>query len=96
MCLHLRGHSILKNTPAVLEAWRRNSDLPLLTVISQIDFPHPPPGVTVLGRLPFEELKQHINRHQIHVCPSRAEGWGHYITEGLSVGAAVITTDAPP
>lgn len=95
-CLHLKGHSDLKNTPAVLEAWARNPDLPPLTIIAQTPIPHPPPGVTVLGRLPFDELRQHINRHQIHLCPSRAEGWGHYITEGLSVGAAVITTNAPP
>jgi hypothetical protein len=95
-CLHLKGHSGLKNTPAVLEAWAANPDLPPLTVIAQQPIPHPPPGVTVLGHLPFTDVVTHLNRHQIHVCPSRAEGWGHYITEGLSTGAAVITTDAPP
>jgi glycosyltransferase involved in cell wall biosynthesis len=52
--------------------------------------------VTVLGRLPFADIVTHLNRHQIHICPSRAESWGHYITEGLSTGAAVITTDASP
>lgn len=95
-CLHLKGHSGLKNTPAVLDAWGANPDLPPLTIITQQPIPHPPPGVTVLGRLPFADLVTHLNRHQIHICPSRAEGWGHYITEGLSTGAAVITTDASP
>lgn len=95
-CLHLKGHSGLKNTPAVLEAWAANPDLPALTVIAQQPIPNPPPGVTVLGHLPFADIVTHLNRHQIHVCPSRAEGWGHYITEGLSTGAAVITTDAAP
>lgn len=94
--LHLKGHSDLKNTPAVLEAWRRNPDLPPLTIIAQAPIPNPPPGVTVLGRLPFADLVANLNRHSIHVCPSRAEGWGHYITEGASTGAAVITTNASP
>jgi hypothetical protein len=95
-CLHLRGHSGLKNTPAVLAAWGANPDLPPLTIITHEPIPYPPPGVTVLGRLPLADLVTHLNRHQIHICPSRAEGWGHYITEGLSTGAAVITTDASP
>jgi len=95
-CLHLKGHSGLKNTPAVLEAWATNPDLPPLTIIAQQPIPNPPPGVTVLGHLPFADVVTHLNRHQIHVCPSRAEGWGHYITEGLSAGAAVITTNAAP
>lgn len=95
-CLHLKGHSGLKNTPAVLDAWAENPDLPPLTIIAQHPIPHPPPGVTVLGHLPLADVVGHLNRHQIHVCPSRAEGWGHYITEGLSTGAAVITTNAPP
>lgn len=95
-CLHLKGHSGLKNTQAVLDAWAANPDLPPLTIIAQQPIPHPPPGVTVLGHLPFADIVTHLNRHQIHVCPSRAEGWGHYITEGLSTGAAVITTNAAP
>jgi hypothetical protein len=95
-CLHLKGHSGLKNTQAVLDAWAANPDLPPLTIIAQQPIPHPPPGVTVLGHLPFADVVTHLNRHQIHLCPSRAEGWGHYITEGLSTGAAVITTNAAP
>jgi hypothetical protein len=95
-CLHLKGHSGLKNTQAVLDAWAANPDLPPLTIIAQQPIPHPPPGVTVLGHLPFADVVTHLNRHQIHVCPSRVEGWGHYITEGLSTGAAVITTNAAP
>lgn len=94
-CLHLRGHSSEKNTEAVVEAWRCNPDLPPLTIISQ-DPIEVVPGITVLPRLPQEELTRQLNTHQIHVCPSRTEGWGHYITEGLSAGAIVITTDAPP
>ena len=36
------------------------------------------------------------NRCRFHLCPSRYEGWGHTIHEGLSVGAIVVSTDMPP
>lgn len=93
--LHLRGHSDFKNTNAVIEAWRRDPSLPPLTIISAVplEVPH---YVRVLGRIPDDELRAEMNHASIHVCPSRAEGWGHYITEALSVGAQVVTTDASP
>lgn len=94
-CLHVQGRSMLKNTPAVLEAWRRHPDLPPLTVITVRDI-SPPENVTVLGRITSEHLKTQINRHWFHICPSRAEGWGHYITEAMSAGAHVVTLDANP
>lgn len=94
-CLHLQGRSTLKNTEAVLEAWRSYPELPPLTVIT-VKPVSAPDHVTVLGRLPGEDLKRHLNTHRFHLCPSRAEGWGHYIAEALSTGAHVITTDASP
>lgn len=100
--LHVAGHSKLKNTETVLELWRRAGGLlsprplPPLTVVASWDVGAVPPGVTVLGRVPQDELYRLMNSHQIHLCPSRAEGWGHYITEGLSTGALVVTTDQSP
>lgn len=32
----------------------------------------------------------------VFVCPSSAEGYGHYINEARSAGGAVVTVDAPP
>lgn len=94
-CVHLQGRSTLKNTESVLEAWRRYPELPPLTVITSKTVVAPP-HVNVMGNIPGEELVKQLNTHRIHLCPSRAEGWGHYITEGLSTGAYVITTDASP
>ena len=93
--LHLKGHSNMKGTEAVLRAWERHPDLPPLTVNSNNPL-HAPTGVRVLPRIGDGQVVQEMNAAQIHVCPSRAEGWGHYITEALSVGATVITTDASP
>lgn len=94
-CLHLQGRSTLKNTEAVLQAWRDYPDLPPLTVITTKPI-KAPDHVTVLGRLPGDQLNTQLNTHRFHICPSRAEGWGHYITEALSTGAHVVTTDASP
>jgi len=100
--LHVAGHSKLKNTETVLELWRSHGgalaprQLPPLTVVASWDVGPVPDGVTVLGRIPQDELYRLMNSHQIHLCPSRAEGWGHYITEGLSTGALVVTTDRSP
>ena len=94
-CLHLRGHSSQKNTDTVLKAWESHPNLPPLTIVSA-DPLRVPPGVTVLPRMTATGISHQLNTHRIHVCPSKAEGWGHYITEGMSTGALVITTDAPP
>jgi len=94
-CLHLRGKSSLKGTEAVLSAWQTHKDLPPLTIISA-DPLKVPANVRVLPRIPQEALVQEMNSHAIHVCPSKSEGWGHYITEGMSTGALVVTTNASP
>lgn len=95
-CLHLKGHSDLKNTPAVLEAWRRHPGLPELTIVSNNVVEDLPDNVRLLRHVPREQLVQLMNESYIHLCPSRSEGWGHYITEGLSAGAMVVTTNASP
>ena len=92
---HLAGHSKLKNTEAAIKAWQDHPGMPPLTIVSNNDYTVPP-GVTLLGRQTDGRIKQLMNSHQIHLCPSRTEGWGHYITEGLSTGAVVLTTDASP
>lgn len=94
-CFHLRGHSGLKNTEAVIEAWRRNPGLPRLTIVS-VQPMRAPANVQVLGRVDQAELVRLMNTNSIHLCASRSEGWGHYITEGMSTKAVVVTTDASP
>lgn len=93
--LHVQGHSSDKNTERVIETWKRYPDLPQLTVVTQKGTPVPR-GVVRLGRIPDKQLRVVVNQHDIHLCPSRVEGWGHYISEALTVGAHVITSDMSP
>jgi glycosyltransferase involved in cell wall biosynthesis len=99
--LHVAGRSRTKGTTAVLDAWRRHPEWPILTIIAwkdRISLPgDPPPNVRIIDDVVSEAaLRQLQFGARFHVCPSEAEGYGHTIAEGLSAGAVVISTDAPP
>jgi glycosyltransferase involved in cell wall biosynthesis len=94
--LHVAGNSQMKNTEAILTAWK---DLPYrLTVVS----PHYGAEAAGIDRVKIydhvsdEELRRLMNSRQFHLCPSKYEGFGHYIHEALGVGAVVIASNAPP
>lgn len=99
--LHVGGNSALRNTTAIIDAfrWKQNGEGvgAGLTIISQklkgVDIP---PGVTVLERVTEEELKQLQNSHAFHLHPSGTEGFGQAMHESLSVSAAILTVDAAP
>jgi glycosyltransferase involved in cell wall biosynthesis len=98
---HLVGRSPNKGTGAVLEAWRRNPGWPTLTVIAWdtgLVMPEQVPGNVHVTRnfVDDAELQRIQAGSGLHVSPSEAEGFGHTLVEGMSTGALVITTDAPP
>ncbi len=101
--LHIAGRSWQKGTGAVLSAWERHPEWPLLTVLHRPQehrgapfAVHAPNIRYVSDHLADEEVRRLQNECAVHLCPSEAEGFGHTINEGLSVGAVVVTTDAPP
>lgn len=98
-CFHLAGGSSLKGTLAIIESWKKNKQMPNLLMIT-----HNWNNLPVLNnnicsinlKIPEDELHYFQNYNGIHLCPSEAEGYGHYLMEAMSTKAVVMTTDAPP
>ena len=85
-------------TDHILAAWLRHPEWPLLTITT---FDIVPPAIAPNVRhirhfLSDEDMARLRNEQQFHLCVSQAEGFGHKLNEGLSCGAVVITTNAPP
>ncbi|KAE8913405.1 hypothetical protein PF005_g24329 [Phytophthora fragariae] len=108
--LHTPGTSIWKGTRAVLDCWTSTADLPPLDVYideSAYNFMMPAPyqkklqfsrsPVNVhLGMLERSNFTKLTAEAAYFMCPSRSEGYGHYINQARASGAVIVTTDAAP
>lgn len=98
--LHVAGSSLQKGTLTLAALWSAHPEWPQLHIVTRR--PQPLAGfanranIRILEFLPEADLITLQNRCGVHLCPSEAEGYGHYIAEALSCGAVVLTTDAPP
>jgi hypothetical protein len=97
---HLAGRSSAKGTAVLLATWRQHPEWPRLTVVQ-----HPKvatvaaPCANIDHRIDYlddAELRRLQNLHRFHLCPSEAEGFGHYLMEALGIGAVVLATDSAP
>lgn len=102
---HGPGYSPLKGTEAVLSLWEgMGAQLPplhlffseMLVSAKVVDLFSMPNVLKNMGRWNREEYAAIQSQHRFHLCPSRYEGFGHYIHEAKSAGAIVLTVDAPP
>jgi len=97
---HLAGRSTTKNTESVLALWRRHPEWPPLTVVQDPRTAQPgTPAANIdhrIGHVDDAELRRLQNEHRFHLCPSQAEGFGHYLVEAMSAAAVTLTLDAEP
>jgi hypothetical protein len=97
---HLGGRSTNKGSQAILDLWLTRPAWPMLTMIQRAPLKRPqalPANVRLItDYLDDDALRRLQNAHLFHLCPSDTEGFGHHLVEGMSVGAIVLATDAPP
>ena len=106
--LHVKGVSRLKQSQVLLETWLEHPEWPTLHLVCNgnsdrngflsIPVPAKISNNIILHQktLTRKELMTLMNMCSYHVCPSLVEGFGHYIHEGMSTGATVITTNGYP
>lgn len=100
LCIHVAGRSHLKGTRTLLELWKRHSEWPqLLVIATPSDWIQSFRSSNIrLQRNDLSDtaIRKIMNEASIHLCPSEAEGFGHYISEAMSTKSLIVTTDAPP
>jgi|GEM_PF-1561778 len=98
--IHIAGSSVVKGTEALAKLWSRHPEWPKLTIIARpiehLEMMQAHNLDIIGGFMGREKLKQLQNEAEVHLCPSEAEGFGHYICEALSCGAIVVTVDGEP
>ncbi len=99
---HLAGSSPLKGTDILVDLWLKHLEWPKLTIVQHPKMQKKESPVHadninyIFDYLDDDSLKKLQNKNLFHLCPSEAEGFGHYIVEAMSCGAVTLTTDAPP
>lgn len=105
--LHVAGKSSYKNSEAVAYAfakffsspWEKEEFRELVYVGENqnlMNMARDHKNVTYIKHAREDELKRLMNECLFHIMPSKSEGWGHVIHEGLGCGAVMLTTDFPP
>lgn len=103
--LHIAGRNPYKGTQALLELWKKHPNWPNLTIVQRAigdgTVAHQEHSLHtnikyIAGFLKDAEKNKLQQQSTIHIAPSSVEGFGHSIVEAMSVGAIVITTNAPP
>ncbi|KAE9203240.1 hypothetical protein PF004_g18188 [Phytophthora fragariae] len=108
--IHTAGTSVWKGTRGLVDCWVMSAGLPQLNVYiddSAFNYLFPPSYKRKLerarspvhiehGMLEPQDFCQLTAESAFFMCPSRSEGFGHYINQARASGGVVITTDAHP
>ena len=106
--LHIKGQSHFKNTQLVLNLWLKHPEWPMLNIVHSgnenkngyLEIPtffNLNNNITIYQhKMEQKELNILINTCGFHICPSKTEGYGHYINEARSVGSIIIATNSDP
>lgn len=102
--LHVAGLGDQRQTNVVVGAWRRHPEWPMLTVVARecvlkslgVETKDSANLRFLTEFLPSRKLARLRQTHAVNLQPSKAEGWGHAIVEGMAAGQISMTTDAPP
>lgn len=89
-----------KGAHYLIEAWRRlgPEEGARLTVHGHVGLPAPllsdlPAGIELAGSIPRADMLKMYEGADVLVFPTLSDGWGMAVTEALSRGVPVITTD---
>jgi hypothetical protein len=98
--LHIAGRSIYKGTRAALEAWNHNAQWRAMQSLVMVGGCHlredADKPLEVHPRVTPRKLYNLRRQCMVALCPSEAEGFGHYIAEAMRDGALVVTTNGAP
>ncbi|CEG35360.1 Glycosyl transferase, family 1 [Plasmopara halstedii] len=107
--VHTVGSSASKGTTQVLDCWLSQSFLPRLDVYISQDYYNDgykakyeqrikkSSNIFIhTGRLEPATFGQLLTEAAYYMCPSRHEGYGHYINQARSSRALIVTTDVAP
>jgi len=88
--LHFMGSSIQKNTELILK-----QNVPITLIDSYYRYKPNSNFKHINTYQSNEQISYLLNSHNVHICCSLYESWGHYLFEGLSTGAEIICSDIP-
>jgi hypothetical protein len=96
--LHVAGRNRKKGTQAIVDAWRRHPEWPVLQlVVDDTAAIQPVPANVNVWQHPDDEQLVALHRaNGIVLAPSEVEGYGHILVEGMAFQGVVVTTDAAP
>jgi len=99
---HFAGKSGTRHTQDLINIWISKSSLPELAIQSYgvgLSIPKWMKAGNIKAMFSYmseSDYNSEILNYGIQICTSQMEGFGHYINEARSIGALVLTLDAPP